>query len=236
MPSVFDCPLASAAAMLSCCSMIAAPMAAKVMTIAMICRWREPRSSASASPPPTPSSSPVLAASTGAGALVPAHDADDDEQARRRGSPRSRAASSSVPSDSTSVRGDGRAGGAAQAGAAADEPEQPLGLPRVVDVVGQRPELADEQDAEDQAEEVEPDRDPLGSDLGEEHPEGHAAGRSSRPGSPGSPTAAARRRSPWCSPASARRSACRRRTAPTAGCRRPGCVMNCDRVTGLTML
>ena len=44
--------------------------------------------------------------------------------------------------------------------AAADEPEQPLGLARVVDVVGQRPELADEQDAEDQAEEVEGDRRP----------------------------------------------------------------------------
>ena len=33
---------------------------------------------------------------------------------------------------------------AAQAGAAADEAEQPLGLARVVDLVGQRPELADE--------------------------------------------------------------------------------------------
>ena len=33
--------------------------------------------------------------------------------------------------------------------AAADEPEQPLGLARIVDDVGERPELADEQDAED---------------------------------------------------------------------------------------
>ena len=39
--------------------------------------------------------------------------------------------------------------------AAADEPEQPLGLPRIVDDVGERPELADEQDAEDQAPDVE---------------------------------------------------------------------------------
>ena len=44
--------------------------------------------------------------------------------------------------------------GAAEAGAAADEAEQPLGLARIVDVVGERPELADEQ-AEDQAEDVE---------------------------------------------------------------------------------
>ena len=44
-------------------------------------------------------------------------------------------------------RRDGRAQRAAETGAAADEPEQALGLPGVVDVVGQRPELADEQDA-----------------------------------------------------------------------------------------
>ena len=43
-------------------------------------------------------------------------------------------------------RGQRRAGRAAEAGAAADEAEQPLGLPRIVDVVGERPELADQQD------------------------------------------------------------------------------------------
>ena len=43
-----------------------------------------------------------------------------------------------------------RARDAAERRAAADEPEQALGLPRVVHDVGERPELADEQDAEDQ--------------------------------------------------------------------------------------
>ena len=43
---------------------------------------------------------------------------------------------------------------------AADEPEDALRLARVVDVVGERPELADEEDAEDQAEQVEADRRP----------------------------------------------------------------------------
>src|SRR2546430_4343796 len=38
------------------------------------------------------------------------------------------------------------------------ETEQPLRLARVVHVVGERPELADEQDAEDQAHDVERDR------------------------------------------------------------------------------
>ena len=51
-----------------------------------------------------------------------------------------------------------RSGDAAQARAGADETEQALGLPRVVDLVGQRPELADQEDAHDQPEEVEPGR------------------------------------------------------------------------------
>ena len=52
------------------------------------------------------------------------------------------------------------------------EAEQPLGLARVVDVVGQRPELADQQDAEDQAEQVERRPRPTrSSGLAEEHPE-----------------------------------------------------------------
>ena len=52
---------------------------------------------------------------------------------------------------------------AAQTGAAADEAEEPLGLPRVVDLVGQRPELADEKHTEQQAERVEADRHPDGA-------------------------------------------------------------------------
>ena len=55
---------------------------------------------------------------------------------------------------------DRRPGDAAERRAAADEPEQPLGLPRVVDQIRQRPELADEQDAEEQRHQVEGDRDP----------------------------------------------------------------------------
>ena len=51
------------------------------------------------------------------------------------------------------------------------KPNMPLRLPRVVDVVGERPELADEQDAEDQPEEVERHRDPVAR-RPEEEPEG----------------------------------------------------------------
>ena len=75
-------------------------------------------------------------------------------------------------------RGDGGADGAAEAGAAADEAEEPLRLPRVEDVVRQRPELADQQDAEDQAEEVEADRRPdrAGSEQRPERDEDHHDG------------------------------------------------------------
>jgi len=57
-----------------------------------------------------------------------------------------------------------------KARSAPDEPEQPLGLARIVDVVGQGPELADEQDADDQPEQVESHRDPCLICL-EQHPE-----------------------------------------------------------------
>ena len=43
--------------------------------------------------------------------------------------------------------GQARAGHAAEHDAAADEPEQPLGLPGIVDAVGEGPELADDKDA-----------------------------------------------------------------------------------------
>ena len=107
-----------------------------------------------------------------AGAFVAADDAHDDEQAHHHdaGAHEQHRLGAEFFDES---RGDGRAGGAAQAGAAADQPEQTLGLARVVDVVGQRPELADEQNAEDQPEQIEADRDPLGADLREQHPEEH---------------------------------------------------------------
>ena len=50
--------------------------------------------------------------------------------------------------------------GAAETGAAADESEQTLRLARVEEIVRQCPELADQENAQDQAEEVERDRDP----------------------------------------------------------------------------
>ena len=63
-----------------------------------------------------------------------------------------------------------RSDDAAEAGAAADEAEEPLGLARVVDLVGERPELADEQNAHDQPEQVEAGGHHPGSGL-EQHPE-----------------------------------------------------------------
>ena len=60
-------------------------------------------------------------------------------------------------------RGDRRAKRAAETGAATDETEETLGLPGVVDVVGQRPELADEQHPENLPEEIERDGDPDGA-------------------------------------------------------------------------
>jgi hypothetical protein len=73
----------------------------------------------------------------------------------------------------------------AKARSAADEPEDAFGLPRVEDVVGERPELADEEDAEDQAEEVERRRHPPGPRLEpdpEEHQDGDQAGLGDRDG------------------------------------------------------
>ena len=58
---------------------------------------------------------------------------------------------------------EGRTGDAAERRAAADEAEQPLRLPRVVDDVGERPELADQQDARGQSGDVERHRDPVAS-------------------------------------------------------------------------
>ena len=69
-------------------------------------------------------------------------------------------------------RGNARARHPAQHGAAADEPEQPLGLTRIVDGIGQRPELADQQDREDQSEQVERRCHPFLPGL-EQEPEHH---------------------------------------------------------------
>ncbi len=66
----------------------------------------------------------------------------------------------------------GGSGHAAQTGAAADEPKEPLGLTRVVDVVGERPELADQKQTHDLPEEVERDRCPRLAGLKQEPEQG----------------------------------------------------------------
>ena len=67
-------------------------------------------------------------------------------------------------------RGDAGAREPAERGPAADEAEDALGLPRVVDGVGQRPELTDQENREDQAEQVERNRHPFLAGL-EQDPE-----------------------------------------------------------------
>ena len=66
--------------------------------------------------------------------------------------------------------GQERARHAAEHHASADEPKQPLRLSRIVDAVGQRPELADQQDAEERAPDIERDRHPVAG-APEERPE-----------------------------------------------------------------
>ena len=89
-----------------------------------------------------------------AGADGPDDDDADDENGRRH-------EQEVVGSDLLDDGGrDLRTQGAAQARTGPDEPEEPLGLPGVIEIVGQRPELADEQDPQDQAGEVERHRGP----------------------------------------------------------------------------
>jgi hypothetical protein len=82
---------------------------------------------------------------------------------------------------------------AAQARAAADEAEDTLGLAGVVDVVGERPELADEQNAEDLTEQIQPRRCRFRAGL-EQRPEERPAGRRCRPASPAPRRGVGRRR------------------------------------------
>ena len=136
----------------------------------MICRCRDDRSRRSASPPLTLSSSPVFDASE-----VPA-----DFSRRTIATTIARHTSMTPapisiivrePTDSDQERGQPCAHRAAEAGAAADEPEDALGLARIVDVVGERPELADQQDRQDLHDDVERDRDPVLADEREQAPE-----------------------------------------------------------------
>ena len=129
--------------------MMAAPMAAKPITSAITCRCRDARSKRIASPPPTPRSWPADAKSLVDGlAALDGHDQRDAHAQDRRADQQQVVGADLLDGE----RRERRAHRAAEAGAAADEAEQPLRLPRVVDVVGERPELADQQNAEDQAE------------------------------------------------------------------------------------
>ena len=132
--------------------MMAAPIAAKLMTSAMICRCFEPRSRLNASPALTPFSSFAERDRIRLDPLAP-DDRHDERGAQEHGGGADQ--QQVRRSDLRRVRRQRRAGDAAERRAAADEPEQPLRLPRVVDEVGDRPELADEQDAEDQPGQVE---------------------------------------------------------------------------------
>ena len=95
-----------------------------------------------------------------AGGCLPFHDQHREPGAQKEDA---RAAEQQVlgPQPANDESGQAGSGHAAQARPAADEAEDALGLPRVVDVVGERPELADEQQAEDEAEQVEAHRDPV---------------------------------------------------------------------------
>ena len=143
-------PPVASAAMLSCCCTIAAPAAAQPITSAMIFRWSrfgeqtERLASADA----------LLVDIAVAGQRrLTAEDRIDDEdaQAEHRSADEQHVVAADLVDQHAQDR---RAHGAAQARAAADEAEESLGLPRVVDLVGQRPELADEEQAKQQAERV----------------------------------------------------------------------------------
>ncbi len=170
MASAFPAPLNSATAMLTCWSTMFEAMAPKAMTSEMICRWRDDRSSRMASPPLTPSSSPVFDASERARRLLTAHDRHHDAETgdHHPGAHEDHRARSDRLHEE---RGQAGAGGAAEAGAAADEAEDALGLARIVDVVGQRPELADQQDRQDLHHHEEGHRHPVGADEREQEPE-----------------------------------------------------------------
>jgi hypothetical protein len=109
------------------------------------------------------------------GPLIPSDNEEDD---RRTGEQRAGADQQQrVGTERLDQRrGQRRAGHAPECNAATDEAKQPLGLTRIVDAIGQRPELADEQHTQQQAPNVKRDRYPVAATL-EQHPEGeHDAG------------------------------------------------------------
>ena len=143
----------------NCCSTTAAPAAAHPTVRASTCSARDSESSEMASRPPTPSSDASNSACSptrcrrSRSSTIPVQPASVTALT---------STSCSEPTSSTMAAGHRGPQGAAETGAAADEAEQTLRLARVEDVVRQRPELADQENAQDQAEEVEGDRDPRG--------------------------------------------------------------------------
>jgi hypothetical protein len=174
--SSFSAPCTASAAMLSCCSMMAAPMDAKLMTSAMTFRCgdllKEPERLTRAD---------ALLLAGRITDRLPGHDAlaaDDPDGHGRQQHHEGGARQQEVdrPEPGGAERHQRRSGEAAERRPSADEREEPLRLPRVVDQVGDRPELADEEQAEDHPEQVEDDGDPhgAGAQLGldmEEEPE-----------------------------------------------------------------
>ena len=108
-----------------------------------------------------PFSSPTAAAATASPVLAAENDRDrDGAQHQGGGAPEKKRVGADGFDDGG---GQTRAGHAAEHHAAADEAEEPLRLPRIVDAVGQRPELADQQNAQDEPPDVERDGDPVAS-------------------------------------------------------------------------
>ena len=151
-------PLNASATMFNCCSTIVAAPAAQATTSATMRRCGEARRRPIASRPLTPvSSCSGLALRTAWRRLIATTSVMQPISVAALINSRL-----SVPTAWTIVATI-VAPAAAQTGAGTDEAEQPLGLPGVVDLVGQRPELADEEEAEDLTEQVKRHGDPLGS-------------------------------------------------------------------------
>ena len=143
MASELVAPLTSAAAMFNCCSMIAGADRGKRdhhrddLQVPDDISSRNPSALLDALLPRRSSSVAGARASRGA---------DEEDDATQTTMIDALTSSMLLAPRSHQERDDRRTRRAAEAGAAADEAEDALGLARIVDVVGQRPELADQQD------------------------------------------------------------------------------------------
>ena len=158
--SVPSAPLKASAAMFSCWSTMPAAIEVSAMTPAMICRCFELRSSRSASCPPTPFSLP--ASSRPRQFLVAARPVMRTTTAAQ--ADRTIALTSTIWRFPNCVVRNAVMLPPAMPPRLAPPPmnaEDALGLPRIEDQVGERPELADDQQAVNLAEEVEAHLDPV---------------------------------------------------------------------------